>query len=106
MKTAYKLTGHGVTVKRGGTTILKSIDFVAQQGHLIGVLGPSGSGKSTLLMALSGFRPATGGRVVFDRKDLYDAFETLKTRIGFVPQDDIVPTQLRVERVIKYAAEL
>ncbi|MBH24841.1 MAG: hypothetical protein CMH57_10380 [Myxococcales bacterium] len=102
----HQLTGRKLAVKLGGTTILNGIDFAARSGQLIGVLGPSGSGKSTLLMALSGFRPATGGVVLFKRKDLYKEFEALKTHIGFVPQDDIVPTQLRVERVVKYAAEL
>ena len=100
------LKARKIGVELGGTRILQSIDFRADEGELIGVLGPSGSGKSTLLLALSGFRPAGEGKVSFQGKDLYENFESLKTEIGFVPQDDIVPTALKVERVLGYAAEL
>lgn len=95
-----------IRVELGGTTILENIDFRANDGELVGVLGPSGSGKSTLLLALSGFRPAQGGSVRVDGRDLYERFESMKDDIGYVPQDDIVPMELGVERVLKYAAEL
>lgn len=100
------LTARKIGVELGGVQILQSVDFRVKEGELVGVLGPSGSGKSTLLLALSGFRPAGEGKVTFDGKDLYESFEDLKTQIGFVPQDDIVPTALKVERVLGYAAEL
>lgn len=100
------LTARKLTVERGGKTILSGVDFQASDGEMIGILGPSGSGKSTLLMALNGFRPATAGRVTLDGKDFYENFETFKSDIGFVPQDDIVPAALRVERTLGYAAEL
>lgn len=100
------LNARKLTVERGGKTILSGVDFQASDGEMIGILGPSGSGKSTLLMALNGFRPATAGRVTLDGKDFYENFETFKSDIGFVPQDDIVPAALRVERTLGYAAEL
>ena len=90
----------------GGTTIIRNVDFSIRRGQLIGILGPSGSGKSTLLRALSGFRPARKGRVIFNGEDLYENFEGLKRSIGYVPQDDVVPRALRVERALGYTAEL
>jgi ABC transport system ATP-binding/permease protein len=101
-----ELVAKKIFVELGGTKILQAVDFVIRPGELIGILGPSGSGKSTLLMALAGFRPVTEGRVVIGGQDLYENFETVKSEIGFVPQDDIVPTALRVGRVLAYAAEL
>ena len=101
-----KLMARKIGVERGGKAILQSVDFAAHAGQLIGILGPSGSGKSTLLLALSGFRPAEQGTVTFDGRNLYESFESVKHEIGFVPQDDIVPTALKVERVLQYAAEL
>ncbi|MEM1349705.1 MAG: ATP-binding cassette domain-containing protein, partial [Myxococcota bacterium] len=95
-----------VGVELGGTTILQNITFRANEGTLIGVLGPSGSGKSTLLHAMSGFRAATSGAVLYEHRNVAEHFEELKRTIGFVPQDDIVPTSLKVERVLGYAAEL
>ncbi len=100
------LNARKVCVEFSGTKIVTGVDFRAPAGSLIGILGPSGSGKSTLMMALSGMRPPTSGSVTFQGRDLIKDFEDLKHEIGFVPQDDIVPTSLKVERVLSYAAEL
>jgi len=100
------LKARKLIVELGGNTIISSVDFQAQEGELIGILGPSGSGKSTLLMALNGFRPAKTGSVLIDGQDLYENFHQLKGDIGYVPQDDIVPSALKVERILQYAAEL
>lgn len=100
------LVARKIGVQRGGTQILQSVDFKVNEGELIGILGPSGSGKSTLLLALSGFRPPEEGTITFDGADLKTCFDDVKRSIGFVPQDDIVPTALQVERVLGYAAEL
>ena len=93
-------------LERSGKKLLHQVSFVVRPGQLIGLLGPSGAGKSTLLYALSGFRPADDGVVTLDGQDLLKNFEALKRQIGFVPQDDLVPTALRVERVLAYAADL
>ena len=90
----------------GGNTIVENVDFRVRKGELVGILGPSGSGKSTLLRALSGFRPARKGKVIFQGRDLYEDFDELKRSIGFVPQDDVVPRALKVERALGYTAEL
>lgn len=100
------LKARKLIVELGGNTIISSVDFQADEGELIGILGPSGSGKSTLLMALNGFRPAQTGSVTIDGRSLYEDFQHLKGDIGYVPQDDIVPSALKVERVLQYAAEL
>lgn len=100
------LKARKITVELGGKTILSGIDFKVEEGQLVGILGPSGSGKSTLLMSLNGFRTPKEGVVTFQGKILKDHFEELKSDIGFVPQDDIVPIALKVERVLQYAAEL
>jgi ABC-type multidrug transport system ATPase subunit len=100
------LRAQALHLQRGGTDILKGVDFRAGDGQLVGVLGPSGSGKSTLLLAMAGFWRADKGRVTLDGQDLYASFEQLKRDIGFVPQDDIVHRSLTVESVLSYAAKL
>src|SRR5690625_2891929 len=100
------LQARKLRVSFGSKTIVHNVDFRARAGQLIGILGPSGCGKSTLLRALSGFRPANEGRVSFGGRDLCENFEELKDQIGFVPQDDVVPLSLKVERALGYAAEL
>ena len=100
------LKARKLKVVLGGNTIVDGADFQVRPGQFVGILGPSGSGKTTLLMALSGFRPAQKGTVVFDGRDLYEDFQELKREIGFVPQDDVVPRSLRVGRALGYTAEL
>ncbi|MFU8806889.1 MAG: ABC transporter ATP-binding protein [Bradymonadaceae bacterium] len=103
---AMSLIAKKIRVELGGKTIINNVDFRADEGQLIGILGPSGCGKSTLLRALSGFRPATAGTVRLEGEDLYANFNDLKMQIGYVPQDDVVPLSLKVERVLLYSAEL
>lgn len=94
-----------VTVE-GGKQILKDVSFGVPEKSLIAVIGPSGSGKSTLLKALTGYRPANEGDVLYDNRNLYKQFAELRQRIGLVPQDDILHKELTVKKALKYAAKL
>ena len=86
--------------------ILNRAGFVAEPGQFIGILGPSGAGKTTLLDALSGLRPAESGKVQFDQTDLYKNLGQLRTLFGYVPQDDIVHSDLTVTEALTFAARL
>ncbi|MFE7649700.1 FHA domain-containing protein [Streptomyces phaeoluteigriseus] len=90
----------------GGKQILKDVSFGVPEKSLIAVIGPSGSGKSTLLKALTGYRPANEGDVLYDNRNLYKQFAELRQRIGLVPQDDILHKELTVKKALKYAAKL
>ncbi|MFF3397581.1 FHA domain-containing protein [Streptomyces sp. NPDC002659] len=95
-----------VSVDRGRKTLLDHVSFPVGEKCLLAVVGPSGAGKSTLLNALTGLRPADQGTVVYDGRDLYRDYAELRQRIGLVPQDDILHSQLGVRRALGYAAEL
>ncbi|MFF4763869.1 FHA domain-containing protein [Streptomyces sp. NPDC001292] len=90
----------------GGKQILRDVSFGVPEKSLVGVIGPSGSGKSTLLKALTGYRPADQGEVLYDHRNLYKQFAELRQRIGLVPQDDILHKELAVKKALKYAAKL
>ncbi len=90
----------------GGKVLLDHVSFPLGERCLLGVIGPSGAGKSTLLGALTGIQPAGEGSVLYDERDLYKNYAELKHRIGLVPQDDIMHTQLTARRALRYAAEL
>ncbi|MFD8995079.1 ABC transporter ATP-binding protein/permease [Streptomyces abikoensis] len=90
----------------GGKQILKDVSFGVPEKSLIAVIGPSGSGKSTLLKALTGYRPANQGDVLYDNRNLYKQFAELRQRIGLVPQDDILHKELTVRKALRYAAKL
>ncbi|MDQ0945376.1 FHA domain-containing protein [Streptomyces sp. V1I1] len=95
-----------VAVDRGRKTLLDHVSFPVGEKCLLAVVGPSGAGKSTLLNALTGLHPADQGTVLYDGRDLYHDYAELRQRIGLVPQDDILHSQLTVRRALGYAAEL
>ncbi|MFJ3201143.1 FHA domain-containing protein [Streptomyces sp. NPDC086989] len=95
-----------VAVDHGRKTLLDHVSFPVGAKCLLAVVGPSGAGKSTLLGALTGLRPADHGSVLYDGRDLYRDYAELRSRIGLVPQDDILHAQLTVRRALIYAAEL
>lgn len=95
-----------VAVDRGRKILMDGVSFPVGAKCLLAVVGPSGAGKSTLLGALTGLRPADRGTVYYDGRDLYHDYAELRSRIGLVPQDDILHAQLTVRRALVYAAEL
>jgi ABC transport system ATP-binding/permease protein len=101
------LSVQNLTVKiPSGKTLLDHVSFPLGERCLLGVIGPSGAGKSTLLGALTGMKPAGEGSVLYDGRDLYKNYAELKYRIGLVPQEDIMHTQLTARRALRFAAEL
>ncbi|WP_345464290.1 FHA domain-containing protein [Actinoallomurus oryzae] len=104
---AVSFSAHDLTVTVDkGKVLLDHVSFPLGEKCLVAVIGPSGSGKSTLLRALTGLRPADQGTVSYDGRDLYRDYSELRSRIGLVPQDDILHTSLTVRRALIYAAEL
>lgn len=80
--------------------------FDVQANVMLALMGPSGCGKTTLLRALNGASPATSGSVHICGLELTQYYDYLKTHIGYVPQDDIVHSELTVEQSLWYAAKL
>lgn len=54
--------------------ILDSISLDINDGEIVSILGPSGSGKTTLLNAILGLTEIDGGQIIFDGKDLTNAW--------------------------------
>jgi len=101
------LSARDLTVRlSGGKVLLDHMSFPLGERCLLGVIGPSGAGKSTLLGALTGTAPATEGQVLYDGRDLYKSYAELRHRIGLVPQENILHTQLTVRRALQFAAQL
>ncbi len=87
-------------------TLLDNISFVARPGTLTAVIGPSGAGKSTLARLIAGYTHPTSGTVTFEGHNIHAEYASLRSRIGMVPQDDVVHGQLTVSQALMYAAEL
>jgi len=95
-----------ISSRKDSAPILQDIDFQIEPGEFVCVLGPSGAGKSTLVRTLLGEHRVASGKILIDGKDLASSNESLRGRIGYVPQADINPPELTVRSALGYAAEI
>ncbi|XP_028784819.1 ABC transporter G family member 22 isoform X1 [Neltuma alba] len=100
----YKVVIRGMTTKEE-KEILNGITGCVNPGEVLALMGPSGSGKTTLLNLLGGrlSQPTVSGSVTYNGQP-YSKF--LKSRIGFVTQDDVLFPHLTVKETLTYAALL
>ena len=89
-----------------GALLLDDVDLAIAKNGFLAILGPSGAGKSTLLNALTGVRPADAGTISYEGRSFYQEYESLRRKLGIVPQDDVLYVQLKVRQALMYAAEL
>lgn len=97
--------GVGFTVE-GDKQLLVDVNIQAGRGSLTALIGPSGAGKSTLSKLIAGTTQPSAGVVAFEGRDLHAEYEALRSRIGMVPQDDVLHRQLTVSQALDYAAAL
>ena len=85
---------------------LHDVSLSIPGGQLVALVGGSGAGKSSLLTTLAGQNPNYQGAITISSEDLRQAIGALRPLMGFVPQDDIVHTNLTVREVLHFAARL
>lgn len=59
-----------VTKQFGGLTAVEKVTFEVKEHEILGIIGPNGAGKSTVMGIVSGFYPATSGKVIFEERDI------------------------------------
>jgi ATP-binding cassette subfamily B protein len=68
--------------------VLSNINFVAEPGQTVAVLGATGSGKSSFINLIPRFYDVTEGRLLVDKYDVRDVtIESLRRQIGIVLQE-------------------
>ena len=85
---------------------LKGISFSVGKGEIIGFLGPNGAGKSTTLKILSGLIPADSGEAKVCGVDLAEEGGEVRNHIGFLPENNPLPEELRVIEYLHFRAML
>uniref|UniRef100_UPI003F659F5E ABC transporter ATP-binding protein/permease n=1 Tax=Rhodococcus opacus TaxID=37919 RepID=UPI003F659F5E len=94
-----------VSRQAGARRILHELSLSVEPGELVAIAGGSGAGKSTLLEILAGLQPPSAGQVRHDGV-VRGARVSADSRIGYVPQDDIIHLEMPLRRTLRYAARL
>ncbi len=74
-----------------------SVDFVVQPGEAFGFLGPNGAGKSSAMRMIGAVSPITAGTLTVLGMNPETDGPAIRSRLGVVPQEDNLDTQLPVE---------
>ena len=88
----------------GTQRALKGVSLRCGQGEVVGLLGPNGAGKSTLMRLITGYLPATSGRVEVCGFDVSDAPLETKRRVGYLPERNPVHEEMYVKEYLRFVA--
>ncbi len=89
-----------------GRRTLHDISLSIAPGELVAIAGPSGAGKTMLLETVAGVRAPGHGTVRWDGADRHADPGAFRGSFGYVPQDDIIHTDLPLSRLLRYAGRL
>ncbi|CAI9085055.1 ABC transporter [Candidatus Methylacidiphilum fumarolicum] len=89
-----------------GYTALQGISFEVKKGEIVGFLGPNGAGKTTTMRILSCYLPPTSGKVEVAGFDVLQKPLEVKKRVGYMPENVPLYTDLRVNEYLRYRAKL
>ena len=95
-----------LTKRYAGHTAIKALSFSVGRGEIVGFLGPNGAGKSTTMRILSCFMPATSGSARVAGFDVFREADEVRRRIGYMPENNPLYTEMRVWEYLKFRARL
>jgi len=90
----------------GSVRAIEDLSFSINHGEVIGFLGPNGAGKSTTMRILCGLMPATSGRAYLGGISIARHPEKVRRRVGFMPENNPLPNEMRVSEYLRFRAEL
>jgi lipooligosaccharide transport system ATP-binding protein len=100
---AALIHARGLLKRFGELTAVDGIDFDVQKGEAFGFLGPNGAGKSSTMRMIGCVSPPSGGTLRILGLDPVRNGSEIRARLGVVPQQDTLDTELTVrENVIIY----
>jgi len=95
-----------LTKQYGPVTAIRDVSFAVAPGEIVGFLGPNGAGKSTTMRILSCFMPATGGTARVAGYDVFRESMEVRRRIGYLPENVPLYTDMRVAPYLDFVAEI
>jgi len=89
-----------------GTVAVDDVSFSVNKGEIIGFLGPNGAGKSTTMKMLTCFLPPTAGSARVAGFDVLTQSMDVRRRVGYLPENNPLYPEMRVEEYLDYRATL
>jgi gliding motility-associated transport system ATP-binding protein len=90
----------------GPIKAIEDVSFVVEKGEILGFLGPNGAGKSTTMRILTCFIPPTSGTARIAGYDIFKDSLQVRRRLGYVPENAPLYTDMPVVSFLKFAAEV
>lgn len=95
-----------MTKRYGPFTAVNRISFSVERGEVVGFIGPNGAGKTSTMRVLTGFLPATEGRVQVAGHDVFDSPKKVKAKVGYLPETPPLYTELTVGHYLRFVSEI
>ena len=95
-----------LTKRYGQHMALDGVSFSVNAGEVVGFLGPNGAGKSTTMRILTTFMAATSGTARVGGDCVFEQPDRVRERIGYMPENNPLPLDLRVAEYLGFRAEL
>ena len=95
-----------LTKRYGQHVALDGVSFSVNAGEVVGFLGPNGAGKSTTMRILTTFMAATSGTARVGGDCVFEQPDRVRERIGYMPENNPLPLDLRVADYLGFRAEL
>jgi ABC-2 type transport system ATP-binding protein len=95
-----------LTKRYGSVTAVDDVSFRVEAGEILGFLGPNGAGKTTTMRIITGYMPATEGRVVVAGHDVFDAPIEAKRRTGYLPETPPLYPDMTVREYLTFVARI
>lgn len=85
---------------------VQGLSFRIEAGEMVGFLGPNGAGKSTTMRILTGYIPASEGRVMVDGVDVFERPMEVKKKVGYLPELTPVYLDMTVQGYLRFVARI
>jgi ABC-2 type transport system ATP-binding protein len=95
-----------VTKSYGSIEALRGVSFRVAPHEVVGLLGPNGAGKSTTIRILTGYLQPDSGTVLVDGLDVLKRTREVQARIGYLPENAPLYTDLSVQAYLQMMADL
>src|SRR6267378_5688396 len=95
-----------LTKSFGPKLAVDHITFTVAKGEVLGFLGPNGAGKSTSMRMITGYLPSTEGTVTIGGFDISENPLEAKRRIGYLPENAPIYSDMSVAGFLSFCAEM